>query len=164
MKKSFLSLDVMALCVCCAVAAEPAAPAGTTQQPTVAEAPRDYDWTFIAFSFGTDIPADAATTSVYGVKIGIPASGGPAPVYGVEGSILYAGTDEVNGVQASLITTDSKKTTGLQFSLVNFSVKVAGLQLGIVNIADDEAFQLGIVNIIRNSPMPCLPIVNAFFK
>ena len=73
MKKSFLSLAVMALCVCCAVAAEPAAPAGTTQQPTVAEAPRDYDWTFIAFSFGTDIPADAATTSVYGVKIGIPA-------------------------------------------------------------------------------------------
>lgn len=68
----------MALCVCCAVAAEPAAPAGTTQQPTVAEAPRDYDWTFIAFSFGTDIPADAATTSVYGVKIGIPASGGRA--------------------------------------------------------------------------------------
>ena len=36
MKKSFLSLAVMALCVCCAVAAEPAAPAGTTQQPTVA--------------------------------------------------------------------------------------------------------------------------------
>ena len=94
----------------------------------------------------------------------MPASGGPAPVYGVESSILYAGTDEVNGVQASLITTDSKETTGLQFSLVNFSVKVAGLQLGIVNIADDEAFQLGIVNIIRNSPMPCLPIVNAFFK
>ena len=164
MKKSFLFLAAFALSLCGAVAAEPAAPAKTAAQPAVAEAPRDYDWTFIAFSFGTDIPADAATTSVYGVKIGVPASGGPAPVYGVDASILYAGTDEVNGVQASLITTDSKKTTGLQFSLVNFSVKVAGLQLGIVNIADDEAFQLGIVNIIRNSPMPCLPIVNAFFK
>ena len=164
MKKSLLLLAVTALSVFSAVAAEPAAPAKSAPQPAVAEPPRDYDWTFIAFSFGKDIPVDAATTSVYGVKIGVPASGGPAPVYGVEGSILYAGTDEVNGVQASLITTDSKETTGLQFSLVNFSVKVAGLQLGIVNIADDEAFQLGIVNIIRNSPMPCLPIVNAFFK
>ena len=151
MKKSFLFLAAFALSLCGAVAAEPAAPAKTAPQPAVAEPPRDYDWTFIAFSFGTDVPADAATTSVYGVKIGVPATGGPAPVYGVDASILYAGTDEVNGVQASLITTDSKKTTGLQFSLVNFSVKVAGLQLGIVNI-------------IRNSPMPCLPIVNAFFK
>ncbi len=164
MKKSFLFLAAFALSLCGAVAAEPAAPAKTAPQPAVAEPPRDYDWTFIAFSFGTDIPADAATTSVYGVKIGVPATGGPAPVYGVDASILYAGTDEVNGVQTSLITTDSKKTTGLQFSLVNFSVKVAGLQLGIVNVADDEAFQLGLVNIIRNSPMPCLPIVNAFFK
>lgn len=163
MKKSFLSLAVMALCVCGAVAAEPAAPAKTAPQPAVAEPPRDYDWTFIAFSFGTDVPADAATTSVYGVKIGVPATGGPAPVYGVDASILYAGTDEVNGVQTSLITTDSKKTTGLQFSLVNFSVKVAGLQLGIVNVADDEAFQLGLVNIIRNSSVPCLPILNVRF-
>lgn len=163
MKKSFLFLAAFALSLCGAVAAEPAAPAKTAPQPAVAEPPRDYDWTFIAFSFGTDIPADAATTSVYGVKIGVPATGGPAPVYGVDASILYAGTDEVNGVQASLITTDSKKTTGLQFSLVNFSVKVAGLQLGIVNVADDEAFQLGLVNIIRNSSVPCLPILNVRF-
>ncbi len=164
MKKSLLLPAVAVLCVCGAVAAEPAVPAKPVPQPAVAEVPRDYDWTFIAFSFGTEIPADAATTSVYGVKIGVPAGGGPAPVYGVEASVLYAGTDEVNGVQTSLITTDSKRTTGLQFSLVNFSVKVAGLQLGIVNIADDEAFQLGVVNIIRNSSVPCLPIVNAFFK
>lgn len=163
MKKSFLFLAAFALSLCGAVAAEPAAPAKTAPQPAVAEPPRDYDWTFIAFSFGTDVPADAATTSVYGVKIGVPATGGPAPVYGVDASILYAGTDEVNGVQTSLITTDSKKTTGLQFSLVNFSVKVAGLQLGIVNVADDEAFQLGLVNIIRNSSVPCLPILNVRF-
>lgn len=74
--------------------------------------------------------------------------------------MFNAGTDKVVGIQTSLISTVSEETTGLQFSLVNFSVKVAGVQLGIVNVADDESLQIGLLNFIKNSPVFCLPIVN----
>ncbi|MGF0038164.1 LA_2272 family surface repeat-containing protein [Victivallis vadensis] len=118
------------------------------------------DWSFITLAFTPTQPAAAATTTVCGVKVGLPMSGGPAPVYGVEASVFNAGTDKVVGIQTSLISTVSEETTGLQFSLVNFSVKVAGVQLGIVNVADDESLQIGLLNFIKNSPVFCLPIVN----
>ena len=72
----------------------------------------------------------------------------------------YIEQGKVVGIQTSLISTVSEETTGLQFSLVNFSVKVAGVQLGIVNVADDESLQIGLLNFIKNSPVFCLPIVN----
>ena len=69
----------------------------------------------------------------------------------------------MNGLQCSLIACDAQEVTGIQFSLVNMSVKVCGLQLGIVNFADDETFQIGLLNFIENGPVFCLPIVNFNF-
>lgn len=159
MKKSLLSI-VFAVLAAAGVAAaqpvsEPVAPTPSGQSYA--------NWDFLAFSFTADYPSSAALTPVYGVKVGIPISGGPAPVYGVDAAIFCAGSENLTGVQASLISTDSKEVTGLQFSLVNFSVKVAGLQLGIVNFAEDESMQIGLLNFIKNSLVPCLPIFNCRF-
>ena len=77
--------------------------------------------------------------------------------------MLWAGSNEVNGLQCSLITCQAEEVTGIQFSLVNMSVKVCGLQLGIVNFADDETFQIGLLNFVENGPIFCLPIVNFNF-
>ena len=161
MKKFGIAVLAMVLTASAAFADEP-------QPPEAVVVPEenvmpDYDWTFISFSFGTNLPEEAAQTAVYGVKIGIPASGGPAPVYGVEGSIFWAGSDTVGGVQASLIATDSQNLGGLQFSLVNFGVRVAGLQLGLFNFAEESAFQIGLLNHIKGSAVPWLPIVNCKF-
>jgi len=145
MKKMLLML----LCFCCV-------------SVFAAEAEEE-SWSFFEPAFTPEIPYDAANTKICGVKAGLPCSGGVKPVYGVEGSVVYAGTENVTGLQCSLITAKAVKVSGLQLSLLNFSVKVAGVQLGIVNIADDSAFQIGIVNIIKNSPLTFFPVINFRF-
>ena len=169
MKKQFLTMAVLALLALGVSAAEPAA------APVPAGVPQSYPWTFINLQFFPEAPSDAGVTETYGVKVGAPisageapvngveASAGEAPVNGVEASVLWAGSDEVNGLQCSLITCQAEEVTGIQFSLVNMSVKVCGLQLGIVNFADDETFQIGLLNFVENGPVFCLPIVNFNF-
>lgn len=157
MKKQFLTMAVLALLALGVSAAEPAA------APVPAGVPQSYPWTFINLQFFPEAPSDAGVTETYGVKIGAPISAGEAPVNGVEASVLWAGSDEVNGLQCSLITCQAEEVTGIQFSLVNMSVKVCGLQLGIVNFADDETFQIGLLNFVENGPVFCLPIVNFNF-
>ena len=63
----------------------------------------------------------------------------------------------------SFIGTMSKAIGGLQFALLNFTDRMSGLQLGIVNIAEEQSFQLGLVNVIKNSPLPFFPIINFRF-
>ena len=157
MKKQFLTMAVLALLALGVSAAEPAA------APVPAGVPQSYPWTFINLQFFPEAPSDAGVTETYGVKVGAPISAGEAPVNGVEASVLWAGSGEVNGLQCSLITCQAEEVTGIQFSLVNMSVKVCGLQLGIVNFADDETFQIGLLNFVENGPVFCLPIVNFNF-
>ncbi|MBR7104324.1 MAG: hypothetical protein IKC65_05225 [Lentisphaeria bacterium] len=121
------------------------------------------EWDIFALSFTENAPADSALTDIYGIKVGAPISGGPAPVYGVEASVLWAGTLDVKGVKCSLIGTDGSSGAGLQLAIVNFIHRWSGLQLGIFNYATDESFQIGLVNIIKNSPVPFLPIINCRF-
>ncbi|MBS1370150.1 MAG: hypothetical protein HPZ91_09375 [Lentisphaeria bacterium] len=165
MKKMFLSMAVLAFLALGASAAAPAvAPAGNPDQVTIQTLPpQSYPWSFINLQFFPEVPTEAGYTQTFGVKVGAPVSAGEAPVYGVEASVLWAGTDEVNGLQCSLISCKAEEVTGIQFSLVNMSVKVCGLQLGIVNFADDETFQIGLLNFIENGPVFCLPIVNFNF-
>ncbi len=157
MKKQFLTMAVLALLALGVSAAEPAA------APVPAGVPQSYPWTFINLQFFPEAPSDAGVTETYGVKVGAPVSAGEAPVNGVEASVLWAGSGEVNGLQCSLITCQAEEVTGIQFSLVNMSVKVCGLQLGIVNFADDETFQIGLLNFVENGSVFCLPIVNFNF-
>lgn len=120
-------------------------------------------WDFFSLSFMPGVPSDSALRTVCGVKIGAPISTGTAPVYGVEAAVFWAGTDEVDGIQCSFIGTKGKAVSGLQFAIINIADSMAGLQLGIVNIADTESFQIGLINVIKDSPIPFLPIINARF-
>jgi len=170
MKKSLLSMTTFALLAFAAAAAEPAGAPGTgVQPPPPASRPAQslpapsYPWTFINLQFFPQVPTDAGFTQTNGVKVGAPVSAGEAPVYGVEASVLWAGTDAVNGLQCSLIACNAKEVTGIQFSLVNMSVVVNGLQLGIVNYAKDKTFQIGILNFVDNGPVFCLPVLNFNF-
>ena len=95
MKKSLLSI-VFAVLAAAGVAAaqpvsEPVAPTPSGQSYA--------NWDFLAFSFTADYPSSAALTPVCGVKVGIPISGGPAPVYGVDAAIFCAGSENLTGVQ-----------------------------------------------------------------
>ena len=116
----------------------------------------------VVFSAGGDAHLMANYTETYGVKGGAPFGVG-APVYGLEASVLGSLTDYVDGIQTSLIMTKGKEVNGLQFSLVNMVERLVGLQLGIVNLADDATFQLGILNYNENGILPLLPVLNFNF-
>ena len=134
--------------------------------PTMVPAPsaqQQKDWTFLQLAVAEDTPSDVGTTTVCGVKVGVPISVGRAPVYGVEAGVLCAGTDEVTGLQASLITTMGKEVTGVQFGIVNMVETMKGLQLGIVNVARDKSFQIGLLNHIEGACFPYLPLINFKF-
>ena len=167
MKKFFLSMTTFALLALGAAAApvqqpQPATPAPQPQPvvPAPPLPPPSYPWTFINLQFFPTVPPNAGTTQTNGVKVGAPITDGEAPVFGLEASVFWAGTDETNGIQCSLIACDAKKVTGIQFSLVNMSVSVCGVQIGIVNYAQDKTFQIGLLNFIKNGPIFFIPFVN----
>lgn len=63
------------------------------------------------------------------------------------GAVNFGGFD---GVQAGLFYNDACEARGLQIGLVNVARSLAGVQVGIVNI-------------IKDGPVPLMPLVNAHF-
>lgn len=170
MKKMFLTAVVLATCFVAAqqinAADLPADQPDQWQtkqaQPSTAAAQKT-DWDFFQLGFWFGIPSQTENTDVYGVKVGAPGCGGKGTVTGVETSVVASGTDHVNGISSSVLVATSKHVKGFQGSVVNYCDTVDGVQLGILNMAKDESFQIGIINYIKNSPIPVLPIINVRF-
>jgi len=151
-------------------AAKPAAPAAVKAEAvkapaaTVAAAPAATEkWDSVQFGFWFGFPPSTQRNNVGGIKIGAPFCDGPLKVSGLEAALFCGATDNIEGVQASVLVAVSKKLDGLQFSIVNIGKVVKGLQLGVVNCAKSESFQIGIVNYIEGNSIPLLPIVNFKF-
>lgn len=120
-------------------------------------------WDSVQFGFWFGFPPSTQRNNVCGIKIGAPFCDGPLKVSGLEAALFCGATDNIEGVQASVLVAVSKKLDGLQFSIVNIGKVVKGLQLGVVNCAKSESFQIGIVNYIEGNSIPLLPIVNFKF-
>lgn len=121
------------------------------------------EWDFLQIGIWFGVPAQTDNTDVYGIRIGAPFCGGRSKVIGLETAVFCGATDYVKGAQACIITSISKKVVGFQGSIINFCDEVEGLQFGIVNVAEDKAFQLGILNFIKNSSVPFFPVINFRF-
>lgn len=121
------------------------------------------EWDFLQFGFWFDVPSSTVDTEVYGIKIGAPFCSGKAYVRGIETAVFCGASDNVSGLQACILASVSKKMQGLQFSIVNYSNEVSGLQLGVLNIAKDKSFQIGILNHIEGAAIPWLPVFNFKF-
>jgi hypothetical protein len=169
MKKTFLAAAIVASCFVSAqqISATSAAQSDVqtlpeqTQPVTTTEQKTNWDFFQLGFWFG--IPSETEYTDVYGIKVGAPGCGGKGTVNGIETSVFASGTDHVNGVSSSVLVATSKQVKGFQGSIVNFCDDVDGVQLGVFNMAKDEAFQIGIINYIENSPIPVLPVINVRF-
>ena len=64
-------------------------------------APKQVNWTPFQLAFLPGVPGSTWDSTVYGLKLGIPATGGIGLVKGVEASFFYSGTRDVEGCQAS---------------------------------------------------------------
>ena len=69
--------------------------------------------------------------------------------------------DQGEGAQVGILSFAAKGIKGVQSGLFCYSKKTEGLQLGIVNNADDIAdFQVGILNYNKHAWVPLLPGIN----
>lgn len=127
-------------------------------------APEHADWDFIYLAFFPDVPSSANEVEVYGVKVGAPVSfGEDSYVAGTELSIFANLTGRVDGFQAAPLFNDARQIAGMQASVVNIAKEVNGVQLGLVNCSEKSGFQIGLVNYIKDSCVPFLPIINCKF-
>ncbi len=133
---------------------------------TIVDAPQASStdsWEFFQLGFWFDYPSTQSRVPTAGFRIGAPFCGGSAPVYGIEAAVLGAGSDEVKGIQFGLCAALAKKLSGLQVSFFNDAEKVCGLQFGVINMAQDSSFQLGLVNYNENGFLPWCFLVNFNF-
>lgn len=140
----------------------------TAEKPaiTAAHVPGNAAWDFFSFTFVPEnIPFEANNSVIYGFRIGVPIGfGKDSTVSGTELSLFGSMSSRVNGVQGACLYNTATRVDGLQAApIVNIADDVNGVQFSIVNISKDSAFQIGIVNYIKNSPVPVLPIINVRF-
>lgn len=69
-------------------------------------------------------------------------------------------TEQSKGGQVSLITNVAEQNDGFQVSLVNVLKRNIGPQIGLVNVADRSNFQIGLINVNLDSPIPFMIIFN----
>ncbi len=75
-------------------------PAAVVKAPEQEKA-KSPGWTPFQLVFYPGMPAYSENSTVYGLKLGVPLTGGNGSVTGVEASFLYSGTRDVTGIQAS---------------------------------------------------------------
>ncbi|MCX5784984.1 MAG: hypothetical protein NTX59_04800 [Elusimicrobia bacterium] len=124
-----------------------------------------------------DTAAYPLVHSVSGIEIGLLYSNTPSNT-GLQGTFIYGKTGNLNGLQLGLVTSAdtatgmqwggvnmAKDMKGAQIGWVNYAEKFTGFQLGFVNYAENmsKGLQIGLVNIIKNSTLPVMVIVNARF-
>ncbi len=135
-------------------------------------------WTPFQLVFYPGMPAYSENSTVYGLKLGVPLTGGNGSVTGVEASFLYSGTRDVTGIQASWfgvtnaygLGPDGKGATiygvqagpatafthsfyGLQAGGFSYALKPScGVQAGFgcVSRARLDGFQTGLANVSAN--------------
>ena len=88
-------------------------------------------------------------------------------VRGIQIAGLYNGSGDARGIQISGLCNRAQSVRGIQIGLINFTTElssVRGIQIGLIN-ATKELFglQIGLVNYVRESPVPILPIINLKF-
>ena len=78
---------------------------------------------------------------------------------------LMNNTEKISGIQVAGFFNSAEKVSGIQVAgLVNIAHEIKGLQIGLYNHANVmTGVQIGIINIIIESKIPFLPIVNAKF-
>ena len=162
MKKFWLSCFCLGLCGL-TMAAESKTGASPQLQPAPAVATPAEKWDFFQFCCWPDYPPGTSSTAAYGIRLGVPFSGGTTQVVGAEIAVLGAMSDYVDGFQGSLITALTRDLNGAQVSLVNIADYVDGFQFGIFNMAQGKSFQIGLLNYIEDGAFPVLPIINFKF-
>ena len=103
-------------------------------------------------------------SSVYGLRFNF-GWGAYVDMYGLDSGLFSVTTRDFGGVSATIFGNSVGATMGgVQVGLVNIvSGSAYGLQVGVVNFAEDlHGVQIGVLN-FNNTGLKCFPIVNVGF-
>lgn len=143
--KRFASVVFALFAVLCVAAA---------QERNPSEKPVPQSWDFVQIGFWEGLPPNQNTAMCVGVRVGVPVCGGDAVCNGFELGLLGAAGRQVNGLQIGILATDSELVNGVTVAPVNVCDRVNGLQIGVVNVAKDRTFQIGLINIVSEGWLP----------
>jgi hypothetical protein len=123
--------------------------------------PEEYE--VFQIGFGHGFPKSTQLSNVCGWKLGLPFVGGKGRVWGLESAIFSSATANIRGMQTSVFANICDRLEGLQAGLVNIiNVTGDGLQLGLVNYSKENAFQIGLINILPSGQIPFMPLINFY--
>ena len=108
---------------------------------------------------------------VRGLGITLGANLGFGDVYGMDfvgwqtSGVCNFTEGECTGASFALALNMAKVETGLQVATINSAHELHGVQIGVVNIAQEcpWGLQIGVINIILDNTVKILPIVNGYF-
>lgn len=135
--------------------------------PVFSAEEREEDWDFISLTFFPGIPPEEEVYDTYGLKLGLPLSfTSPRGLLSGVGFALFSSEEKrVKGWQSAIFYTEAEEVEGFQSALfLNKAESCKGLQLGLVNFSRKGAVQVGLLNFIKDSPLPIFPFVNIFYK
>ena len=119
------------------------------------------EWDGFQLAFFPGFPSGTINSNVYGLKLGLPMSSGEGRVWGTELSIFSSTTRHMKGFQTSVFANVCAILDGFQLGLINIAtVSADGLQAGLVNFSDECGFQIGLVNVIAQGPVPFMLLIN----
>jgi len=124
---------------------------------------KEKGWTIFELGILPGIPQWDPDVRVTGLKVGAPFSTGDTELYGLDISFFGSGSGYAAGVQLSSIAVWAKRADGLQLAPVTVADRCNGLQFGLVNIAKNGAVQLGLLNFIKDSPLPFMILCNVYY-
>ena len=108
-------------------------------------------WSLLQVGFWFDFPTNTQNSDVYGLKVGMPISGGHGTVNGIEVGWFASCTDNVNGLQVNWVYCQSRCLNGIQssFLVCRNTEFLNGLQatLGFCQSGNLKGAQGSIVNI-----------------
>ncbi len=118
--------------------------------------------------YGLQASAFTYSRSMYGLQANLLGAIAQDDVYGLRVSGLGSLNDgTTHGVEIAGLANITREVEGVQLALgYNHAEKLHGCQVALVNYArtsSTSAFQIGLVNIIRDNVVPVLPLVNGCF-
>lgn len=116
-------------------------------------------WSATNYTYGSQLAVANSTKYIEGAQIGA------INCVRENSKALQIGAMNVSyfnmtGVHLGAVNMTGRKTIGTQVGVYNFSEEIRGFQLGVLNITNKSGLQFGLINIIKDSCLPFLPLVN----
>lgn len=115
-------------------------------------------------AYGVQLGLVNYTVSYFGVQLAGVINWNNTPSKGLQISLINGNQDEFSGASIGALVNYGERYTGCQIGFVNATYDMTGFQLGVFNACDHmHGVQIGLANLICESRLPLMVLMNAWF-